>query len=180
MQVRDALLPDAPFLAEIYAHYVLNFPYSFETEPPSAAEFGRRIAETQAFFPFFVCEEGDEILGYAYAHFYHPRKAYQWVCETSIYAKAGSGQRGVGSALYARLLPALKAQGFAKAMAVLGCPNEGSEAFHQKWGFAHLATLPNLGFKLGAWHDVKYYSLDLNPINDAMRDPLPYHEIAQK
>ncbi|MDR3085501.1 MAG: GNAT family N-acetyltransferase [Christensenellaceae bacterium] len=180
MQVRDATRPDAPALAEIYAHYVLHFPYSFETEPPTIAEFERRIEETQAFFPFFVCEEGDEILGYAYAHFHRVRKAYQWICETSVYTKAGSQQKGIGSALYQRLLPALKRQGFTKAMAVLGCPNEGSEIFHRRWGFQLLASFPDLGFKLGSWHDVKYYSLDLNPVTEAMRDPIPYRDLPSR
>jgi L-amino acid N-acyltransferase YncA len=37
--------------------------------------------------------------------------------------------------------------GFVKAIAVLGCPNEGSEIFHQKMGFSLVATLPDIGFK---------------------------------
>ncbi|MDR3120316.1 MAG: GNAT family N-acetyltransferase [Clostridiales bacterium] len=193
MKIRLARLSDAAALAEIYAYYVENFSYSFEYEAPGAADFARRIESTLSFFPFFVCEgavgaedmEGAEgatggnggesvIDGYAYAHFYHERKAYQWVCETSVYTRNGRRQRGVGTALYKALLPALASQGFTKALAVLGCPNEGSEIFHQKMGFTQLAEFKNMGYKFAEWHDVKYYEYQLNPVRERMAEPISY------
>ena len=177
MTIREAEVSDAGALSEIYKYYVDNFPYSFEYTAPSSEEFANRIGDISAKFPFFVCEENGEIIGFAYAHQFKERKAYQWVCETSIYAKDGGTQKGVGRLLYEKLLPALKQQGFVKAYAVLGCPNEGSEIFHQKMGFSLEATLPNIGYKLGSWHDIKYYVLELNPFRDDMPEPLAYKQI---
>lgn len=177
MIIREATINDADALSEIYKYYVDNFPYSFEYVAPSTEGFAERITATSKKFPFFVCEDNCEIIGFAYAHQFKERKAYQWVCETSIYAKNGCTQKGVGSMLYDKLLPALKQQGFVKAYAVLGCPNEGSEIFHEKMGFSLVATLSDIGYKLGSWHDIKYYVLELNPFRDDMPEPMEYGQI---
>ena len=177
MTIREAKANDADELSEIYKYYVDNFPYSFEYISPSAEELAKRISDISGKFPFFVCENNSEIIGFAYAHQFKERKAYQWVCETSIYAKNGCTQKGIGSMLYGKLLPAIKQQGFVKAYAVLGCPNIGSEIFHKKMGFSLEATLPNIGYKLGSWHDIKYYSLELNAFRDDMPEPLEYRQI---
>ena len=180
MIVRDAKISDAGALSEIYKYYVDHFPYSFEYDAPSAAEFGKRISDISGKFPFFICENNGEVVGFTYAHLFKERKAYQWVCETSIYAKHGCTQKGIGTMLYAKLLSAIQQQGFVKAYAVLGCPNEGSEIFHKKMGFSLEATLPNVGYKLGAWHDIKYYSLELNAFREDMPEPLEYWQIRQE
>ena len=177
MTVREAIRSDAAALSIIYGYYVENFPYSFEYIAPSADEFAERITAISGDFPFFVCEDNGEIAGFAYAHQFKERKAYQWICETSIYAKNGCSQKGVGSMLYSSLLPALKRQGFVRAFAVIGCPNEGSEIFHKKMNFSFVATFPDLGYKLGSWHDVKYYAYELNPIYDNMPDPIEYRNL---
>jgi Sortase and related acyltransferases len=91
--------------------------------------------------------------------------------------KNGCTQSGVGSLLYKKLLSTLKRQGFIKTFAVLGCPNEGSEIFHQKMGFSLAATLPNIGYKLGSWHDIKYYVFELNPFREDMLEPIEYAQI---
>ncbi len=174
MIVREAEAGDAESLSEIYRYYVENFSYSFEYTAPSAGEFEKKILDISKKFPFFVCEENGEIFGFAYAHQFRERKAYQWVCETSIYVKNGCAQKGAGRLLYEKLLPALKKQGFVKAYAVLGCPNEGSELFHKKMGFSLAATLPDIGYKFGSWHDIKYYVLELNPFRDDMSEPSEY------
>ena len=177
MIIRDATVNDGNELSKIYKYYVDNFPYSFEYVAPSSEEFSKRITLITENFPFFVCEDCGEILGFAYAHQFKERKAYQWICETSIYIKNGYAQKGIGAILYAKLIPALKRQGYVKAYAVLGCPNEGSEMFHQKMGFSLVATLPDIGYKHGSWHDIKYYVLELNKFIDDMLEPIDYPKL---
>ena len=179
MIIREATVNDGNELSEIYKYYVDNFPYSFEYVAPSSEEFSKRIMLISGKFPFLICEEGGEILGFAYAHQFKERTAYQWVCETSIYTKNGCVQKGIGTMLYAKLMPILKKQGYVKVYAVLGCPNEGSEIFHEKMGFSLVATLPDIGYKHGAWHDIKYYVLELNKFRDGMTDPIEYTQLKQ-
>lgn len=180
MIIREVSINDAGALSDIYKYYVDNFSYSFEYVALSAEEFAGRIADISGKFPYFVCEDNGEIIGFTYAHKFKERKAYQWVCETSIYVKNSCTQKGAGKLLYENLLSALKQQGFVKAYAILGCPNEGSEIFHQKMGFSYVATLPDIGYKLGSWHDIKYYVFELNPFRDNMPEPLEYYQIKQE
>lgn len=175
--IREVKISDAHALAVIYKYYVDNFSYSFEYTAPSVEEFAQRINATIEKYPFFVYEANSEIMGFAYAHQFKERKAYQWICELSVYVKYDCQQRGVGSLLYKQLLSALEQQGFVKAFAGIGCPNDGSEQFHQKMGFSLVSTLPNVGYKLGAWHDIKYYAIELNPFYDNMPEPLKYIDI---
>lgn len=65
--LRFAREADLPEMLEIYAPYVLNTTVSFEYAPPSPAEFRRRFTEYTKQFPWLVWEEGNRILGYAYA-----------------------------------------------------------------------------------------------------------------
>ena len=177
MIIRDATEKDSKELSEIYKYYVENFSYSFEYAAPSAEAFSEKIAAIAGQFPFLLCERDGEILGFAYAKPFKEREAYQWICETSIYAKNGCTQQGVGAMLYAKLVSALKKQGYVKAYAVLGCPNKGSEQFHQSMGFSLAATFADIGYKHGAWHDVKYYALELNRACDDMPKPIAYGEM---
>ena len=176
MIIREATKNDADALSEIYKFYVENYTYSFEYTAPLAESFAKKIADISEQFPFFVCEHNGEIIGFAYANKFKDRKAYQWVCETSIYTKHGFTQNGAGKLLYENLLTTLKHLGFVKAFAVLGCPNEGSEIFHQKMGFSYVATIPDIGYKHGAWHDIKYYVFELNPFFNDMPEPIKYQQ----
>ena len=99
MPVRLATPMDAPQLADIYRPYVEYTCFTFETEAPNAGVFAQRIAQTLAFFPYFVFEEEGRVLGYAYAHRFHERAAFDWSCETSVYVDCRRRQGGVGHAL---------------------------------------------------------------------------------
>ena len=136
MIIRNAAEADGKEAAEIYRYYVDNFPYSFEYTAPSAKEFSERITLISEKFPFSVCEEGGEILGYAYAHQFKERKAYQWVCETTVYVKKGCTQNGIGRMLYAQLLQALKSRAMQKHMLFSGVRTKAAKYFIKKWVFA--------------------------------------------
>ena len=178
--IREGSPADYPAMLEIYGYYVEHFPYSFDCVPPTLEEVAGRMDPLLDQFPLLIAEEDGRVLGFAYAHPFRPKEAYRWISETTIYVRDGLTRKGVGSALYAVLLPALREQGFTKAVATIGCPNERSEAFHRKQGFTYLATFPDIGYKLGGWHDLTYYALDLNPSGEAMDDPVPYRQIADR
>lgn len=179
MTLRIATPGDAQELLAIYMPYVTGSCYTFETEPPTVEQFRERMRGIQSFFPYLVLEESGELLGYAYAHFFHERRAYQWLCETTIYVREDCRRRGCASQLYGALLRILAAQGFCDAVAVLGCPNEPSERFHERMGFSLAMTYEGAGYKQGMWHDVKYYVRRLNPRKDQPCDPVPFAAIGR-
>ena len=155
---------DAAACAEIYAPSVESTPISFETVPPDAAEFARRIAKYAATHQFLVAEDGGEVLGYAYACRWAERAAYDWSVETSIYVGAGQQGKGVGRALYAELFDRLRAQGFRVVVAGVTLPNPASIALHESMGFEPIGTLRDIGWKEDGWRDVGFWQLYLQPL----------------
>ena len=164
-----AAADDAPALLEVYGPYVRDTSVSFETSVPSEAEFRRRIGEISARFPYLVAREGDAVLGYAYAHPFGERAAYDWTVETSIYLRQDCRGRGVGRMLYTALLELLRRQGVHTAAAVITVPNEASFSFHEAMGFTCRGIIPDAGYKLGAWHPVAHFSLALGPAEPCPR-----------
>ena len=156
ISLRFATAQDSAALVEIYRPYVEHTSISFETETPSAAEFRRRILSFSAKFPYILAEADSAVLGYAYAHAFHDRAAYDWTVETSIYVAQTARGQHVGKLLYEALLSLLTLQGVRNACAVVAFPNDPSMAFHKAMGFETGGILPDFGYKLGTWHSVAY------------------------
>jgi L-amino acid N-acyltransferase YncA len=159
--VRHAVAGDARQIAEIYAHYVTTSPASFEVEPPPESEIRRRIEATIGSHPWVVAEAGEELLGYGYAGPLRERAAYRFSAEVSVYVRAMSQRRGVGRAVVARVLDELSRSGFANAFAGITLPNPGSVALFESFGFEPIGVYRNVGYKLGAWHDVGWWQREL-------------------
>jgi phosphinothricin acetyltransferase len=161
---------DAGPVAEIYGPVVVHTPITFEVEPPSEAELGRRIGAVLSHAPWLVLEEDGQVLGYAYATRHHERAAYQWSVDVSVYVREGRRRAGVGRALYGSLFPLLRLQGFCAAHAGITIPNAPSVGLHEALGFRPVALYPRIGFKHGRWHDVGWWQLELR---DRSLEPPP-------
>lgn len=174
--LRFASPEDAPALLEIYRPYVEHTTISFETELPTVKVFEERIRSFSRAFPYLVAQTEDEILGYAYAHPFHERAAYNWAVESSIYVKEAARGNHVGQQLYQALLGLLEAQGVQNVCAVVTIPNEPSLAFHRHMGFHTGGILPNFGYKHNRWHSVAYLYRSLGTMAD---DPKPVVSVHQ-
>ena len=71
--------------------------------------------------------------------------------------------QGLGAPLYGRLVDMLRAQGFHSVVGGITLPNDVSVRLHEKLGFRHWGTSPHAGWKFGAWHDVGFWQLMLQP-----------------
>jgi phosphinothricin acetyltransferase len=172
--VRDAdPAGDATACAEIYAPYVLESAISFEERAPTAAEFGGRIERYAATHAWLVAERDGAVVGYAYACAFNPRPVYRWSASVSVYVGADQRGRGIGRALYGELLDCLRRRGFRMACAGITLPNEASIALHEGFGFRPIGVLGEIGWKQGAWHDVGWWQLELNPAAGTPPEPLP-------
>ncbi len=156
--VRDAAATDAAAIAAIYAPLVTDTIISFEEEPPSATEMAERIAASHA---WLVAEEDGEVVGYAYAARFHPRAAYRWSTEISIYLAPAARGRGMGKRLLGELLERLKEMGFVNVFGGTSLPNAASERLLKSFGFKEIANWEHVGFKFDAWHDVSWRQLTL-------------------
>ncbi|MDP9073914.1 MAG: N-acetyltransferase family protein [Actinomycetota bacterium] len=163
VHVRLATATDAPAIQAVYAPFVEATPISFEYEVPTADHIAARISATLPDFPWLVAEEAGRVVGYAYSHGFAPRAAYRWSVETSIYLDAVVHGRGLGRALYSRLLAVLSVQGYQEAFAGIALPNPASVALHEATGFVAVGRYARVGWKLGSWHDVGWWQRPLSP-----------------
>jgi phosphinothricin acetyltransferase len=169
--VRDATAADAAACAAIYAPYVRDTAITFEDEPPSAAEMGRRIAAAQERHAWVVLEDAGRVAGYAYAGRYKERPAYRWACEVSVYLEQGRRRSGAGRALYQALFERLAARGYRTALAGMTLPNPASEGLHRAMGFEPVGVWRRIGWKHGAWHDVAWVQRALADGGDPPAEP---------
>lgn len=165
---------DGAACAAIYAPCVEGTPISFEERPPSAGEMTARIERVTATHPWLVAEAAGEVVGYAYGCRHQERPAYRWAAEVSVYVAEASRGGGIGRALYEALFERLRAQRFQVLFAGISLPNEASLSLHERLGFARVGLTPRIGWKLGRWHDVGWWQLDLVPPgDDPPPEPLP-------
>jgi phosphinothricin acetyltransferase len=153
---------DASAVAAIYRPAVERSIATFEEVAPAADEMASRIRAVLARTPWLVAEEGETIVGYAYAAPHHDRPGYRWSVNISVYVATAHQGRGIGRALYGELLAILRRQGFVNAYAGVALPNPPSVALHEAIGMRRTALYERVGLKFGAWHDVAWYALRLS------------------
>jgi phosphinothricin acetyltransferase len=160
-RVRDAGPGDAEACAAIYAPYVRDTAITFELEPPDPEQMAGRIAASRARHAWVVLEDEGSVAGYAYGGKMNSRPAYRFSCEVSVYVEIGRRRSGAGRALYEALFERLRARGFRSAVAGMTVPNEASEGLHLAMGFQPVGVYTNIGYKLGRWHHVAWFQLEL-------------------
>lgn len=168
--IRLARPTDAAGILTIYAPYIANTSFTFETEVPTESEFANRIVSYLVNWPWLVCEVDGQLTGYAYASSYRERVAYQWSVECSVYVHDDHHRSGIARALYTALFSILKKQGYRNVYAVINLPNERSVAFHESMGFRWFATYDQVGYKLGQWKNVGWWRLIINEFD---QEPAP-------
>jgi L-amino acid N-acyltransferase YncA len=154
--IRPSTPLDLPALAAIYGWHVGNGTGTFELDAPDAAEMGQRRDNVLANgWPWLVAEADGEVLGYAYANTFRPRRAYRFCVEDSIYLAPQAAGKGLGRWLLAELIGQCEARGARQMLAVIGdSANAASVGVHRALGFEHVGVMKSAGWKLGAWRDV--------------------------
>lgn len=173
MNVELARRDDVAAILEISNAAAADGIANLSTKPEPLSDWLAAFDRDQAQFPWLVARDGERVVGFAKASPYRARDAYAWTAEVSVYVSAP--RRGLGRALYQRLVPLLRAQGFCVLLAGITQPNHASVAFHEAFGFRRCGTYTRVGFKNGAWHDVGYWELQLH--GDA--PPAPRKTVAE-
>ncbi len=156
LTIRNSTAADVAACADIYREAVRNGTGTFELDEPDDAEMGRRRDAILAQeLPWLVAERGGEVLGYAYANQFRPRRAYRFCVEDSIYLAPAARGQGVGKLLLVELIARCEALGIRQMLAVIGdADNLGSIAVHRACGFEDSGVLKAAGWKFERWLDV--------------------------
>jgi phosphinothricin acetyltransferase len=157
--IRLAEERDLLALLDIYNHYVVHTPVTFDVVP-------RTLEQRREWFaPFastgrhrcFVADRAGRAIGYACSAAFKEKEAYATSIETSVYLAPGEGGQGLGRRLYDTLFDALKGEDIHRAFGGITLPNDASVGVHRAHGFAHIGTYREIGRKFGRFWDVGLY-----------------------
>ncbi len=168
IKIRDVLPEDAERIQEIYSPYVADTTISFEITVPDKQEMKYRIEKALSNeFPYIVAEnETGTVVGYAYADKFGEREAYRYSFTISIYLDMKVQSRGIGQKLYDELEKRMKKMGIVQVVSAITGKNEKSLKFHEKNGFIKIGHFPNIGYKMGEWHDIIWMNKTINSIEE--------------
>lgn len=176
--IRIATQGDSKAIADIYAPFCqANSGVSLDSQPPSAKDMERRIAITLKNYPWLVYEERGTVLGYCYADQHKPGAAYDWDADVAIYLHESIRGKGIGKMLYGHLFNGLKTLGYFNAFAAIGLPNHAAIALHESLSFTRVGVFSNVGFKSGAWRDVAWFALKLQPYDLSPQPPIKFSKL---
>lgn len=156
--IRAANSNDLPRLTEIYNHYVITSPITFDIEPYTVE---RRATWFAQFAPIgryrlLVAEENGIVLGYAGTTRFRPKAAYDTTVETTIYCAPEAIGKGIGAKLYAALFEAIAQEDIHRILAGYAIPNPASAALHERFGFKLVGIFRENGRKFGKYWDVAW------------------------
>ena len=159
--IQPASPSGAAELLAIYAPYVEHTAVTFEYEVPTLAEFTGRMERVLEMFPYLKAVENGRILGYAYAGPFHPRAAYAWAVETTVYLDPAARRQGVGRQLYTVLERALAAQNVLNLNACIAVAPKDDEYltsasvdFHKHFGYKRVGEFHRCGYKFNRWYNM--------------------------
>lgn len=150
---RLATVADAEAIARIYNEGIEERIATFETEPRSAAQLERQLAEKGDRYPTVVVEREGEVVAWASAGPYRARAAYAGVAEHSVYTARRARGLGAGRVALEALIHAYEARGFWKLVSRIFPENQASLVLHERAGFRVVGVYRRHGLLEGAWRD---------------------------
>ena len=157
---RPATLADAEGINAVYNPFIRESAATFETEEYDVEARRRWIADRRQNprCAVVVAESAEgRISGFASASPFDPRGGYETSVKVSVFAAPEGQGKGLGRGLYTALFEALAGADVHRAYALIVPPNPASAALHEGFGFAHIATLSEVGRKFGRFHDVMWF-----------------------
>jgi phosphinothricin acetyltransferase len=161
--VRAACEADLPKLTEIYNHYIVHTPATFDIQPFTVEQRREWFSHYAAAGPHrvLVAESGGVVLGSAWSSSFRPKQAYATTVETSVYCAEGATGIGLGRLLYEALFEALKGETLHRAVAGITLPNDASVRLHERFGFRQTGLFTEVGTKFGRFWDVAWFEKPL-------------------
>lgn len=145
----------------IFNDAILHSTALYEYRPRTLADIDAWFAaREEAGIPVLGMEDAQGTLaGFASFGSFRAYPAFGYTVEHSVYVHPDRRRLGVGRALMAALIEAVRAHGAHAMIGAIDAENAGSIALHEQFGFRHAGTLPQVGYKFGRWLDLVFYQL---------------------
>ncbi len=161
VKIRIASVDDAEEILKIYSPYIEKTAVTFEYEIPDISEFRERIKNTLKRYPYLIAEADGRMAGYAYTGAFHPRAAYGWAAEVSVYLDENKRGMGIGRKLYNALEHISEMQNILNLNACIARPISPDEhlttasiKFHEKMSYKMVGKFHKCGYKFNTWYDM--------------------------
>lgn len=135
--------------------------YDYKPRPPEAMATWFATKRANGFPVVGAVDASGKLLGFASWGTFRAFPAFKYTVEHSVYVHAEQRGRGLGPLLLKELIRRARE---AQVHVLVGCidaSNSGSINLHERLGFTHSGTLPQVGFKFGRWLDAAFYQLNL-------------------
>lgn len=153
--IRPARAADAPALAALLNHWILNTAVTFNPVPKTANDILAMIASKSADgHAFLVAEEDGQLIGQASYGQFRGGVGYKTCMEHSISLVPGTPRKGLGRALLTAVEDHARDHGAHQMIAGVSGENADGQAFHARMGYRLIATIPQAGYKFGRYMDL--------------------------
>ncbi len=157
--IRDATEADLAAINDIYNHYVRTCTCTYQEQPDTAADRQEWFEAHGPKHPVIVAEADGQVVAWGSLSKFGRNQswdAYRFTAEDSVYVRPDMKGRGLGRIILSELINRAKALGYHSIFASISADQTASIALHEKFGFAKVGRLPEIGYKFDKWLDVVY------------------------
>lgn len=151
----------APAILDIFNDAILNSTALYDYQPRSRESMQAWFsAKAAGGFPVVGVENADgALLAFGSFGTFRAWPAYKYTVEHSVYVHRDHRGQGLGRVVMQALIQAAVERELHAMVGAIDASNVASVALHQRLGFQHVGTLPQVGFKFGRWLDLAFYQL---------------------
>jgi len=158
-------------IVDIFNDAIVNSTALYDYKPRELASMEPWFAaKEKGNFPVIGVEDANgTLLAFGSFGTFRAFPAYKYTVEHSVYVHKDHRGAGLGKVIMQALIAAARKRDVHAMMGAIDAANPGSIALHERLGFRHVGTLPQVGFKFGRWLDLAFYQLlldtPLNPVD---------------
>lgn len=151
----------ASAILEIFNEAIVSSTALYDYQPrPLASMETWFAAKDKGNFPVIGLEDdGGTLLAFGSFGTFRAWPAYKYSVEHSVYVHKDHRGHGLGLQVMQALIEAARQRDVHALIGGIDARNAASIALHQRLGFSHVGTLPQVGFKFGRWLDLAFYQL---------------------
>lgn len=130
--------------------------YDYQARPLASMEPWFAAKDKGNFPVIGVEDEAGALVAFGSFGTFRAWPAYKYSVEHSVYVHKNHRGHGLGRTVMQALVGAARERDVHAMLGGIDASNGASIALHEKLGFRHVGTLPQVGFKFGRWLDLAF------------------------